>query len=161
MRDPGITSGNLINNLNIDLRTPICRSQPSPAWQAPLGPGGGWDLLRWQTARFDLILLKLRQNGVVSPEYVEKACHSPCFQNGRVKSPLEILRFPFSRAFSHKELMGHFDGCAGLYVKMTKCRQVCTLRYAKGSVPAASGPPRVAGPAPCGRCPAPGPQREQ
>ena len=28
-------------------------------------------------ARFDLILLKVSQNGQVSPEYVEKACHSP------------------------------------------------------------------------------------
>ena len=48
----------------------------------------------------------------------------PVSQNGSKKSPLEILRFPLWRAFSHKELMGHFDASTGIIVKMTKCRQV-------------------------------------
>ena len=30
-------------------------------------------------------------------------------------SPLEILRFPYSLAFSGKELMGHFEAGSGLY----------------------------------------------
>ena len=30
-------------------------------------------------------------------------------------SPLEILRFTISPAFSHKELMGHFEASLGLY----------------------------------------------
>ena len=73
-------------------------------------------------ARFKVISLKLSQNGGVSPKYVEKAYHSPCSQNGLRKSPLEILRIPYSAAFSHKELMGHFDPGTGIIVKMTKCR---------------------------------------
>ena len=38
------------------------------------------------------------------------------------KSPLGFLRFPYCVAFSHKELMGHFDRATDLFVKMTKCR---------------------------------------
>ena len=59
----------------------------------------------------------------------------PIFQNGSQMSPLEILRFPFWLAFSHKELMGRFDANSGLSVKMTKCRQCAHPRYrhAKGS----------------------------
>ena len=74
-------------------------------------------------ARIDLILPKVNQNGGVSPKYHQKAYHSPCSQNGSQKSALEIPRIPFSRAFSHKELMGHFDVHSGFIVKMTKCRQ--------------------------------------
>ena len=48
----------------------------------------------------------------------------PICQNGSRKSPLEILGFPFSLAFSPKELMDHFDAYSGIYVKMTKCRPV-------------------------------------
>ena len=58
--------------------------------------------------RIDLILLKVSQKDEVSPEYVQKACHSPYFQNDAQKSPLGFLRFPFLAAFSPKELMGHF-----------------------------------------------------
>ena len=60
------------------------------------------------TARFSYILLKVSQNDEVSPLFTEKACHSPCSQNGLQKSPLEKLRFPFWPAFSCKELMGLF-----------------------------------------------------
>ena len=80
------------------------------------GPVGVWDPSLYRTsqipaswpikARFNLILLKVSQNGEVSPEYVQKACHSPCFQKLVQKSPLEFLRFPVLLAFSHKELMG-------------------------------------------------------
>ena len=59
-------------------------------------------------ARFDDISWKLSQNHEVSPKYVEKACHSPYFQNELRMSPLGILRFLFSLAFSHKELMAHY-----------------------------------------------------
>ena len=69
---------------------------------------------------------KVSQNSIVSPKYVEKACLSPCFQNGLEKSPLEISRFPFSVAFSHKELIGPFDRGADFMFKMTKCRQMYT-----------------------------------
>ena len=64
---------------------------------------------RANMARFTFILLKVSQNGRVSPRNVEKACHSPCLQNTVQKSPLDFLRFPVLLAFSHKELMGHFD----------------------------------------------------
>ena len=73
-------------------------------------------------ARIHDILLKVSQNRNVSPKYVEKACHSPHIQNGLGKSPLEILGFPLSPAFSHKELLGHFDASRVFIVKMTKCR---------------------------------------
>ena len=59
-------------------------------------------------ARIDLISTKLSQNAEVSPKYVQKASHSPYSQNEVQKSPLGILRFPFSLAFSHKELMASF-----------------------------------------------------
>ena len=48
----------------------------------------------------------------------------PIFQNGSRKSPLKILRFPFSVAFSPKELMGHSDASVDFIVKTTKCRPV-------------------------------------
>ena len=59
-------------------------------------------------ARFSSIFSKVSQNDEVSPKKHEKASHSPCFQNGPPKSPLEIPRFPFWPAFSPKELMGLF-----------------------------------------------------
>ena len=67
----------------------------------------------------------------MSPEKSHKACHSPCFQNRAQKSPLEILRFPFSLSFSHKELMVLFDGWSGFIVKMTKCRRMYTWVYTR------------------------------
>ena len=51
----------------------------------------------------------------MSPENVNKAYHSPYFQNGSQKSALEFLRFPFLVAFSHKELIGLFWPDHGLY----------------------------------------------
>ena len=39
----------------------------------------------------------------------------PIFKNGSQKSPLDFLRFPHSGAFSHKELMGHFDPLTEVY----------------------------------------------
>ena len=59
-------------------------------------------------ARFDLISVKFSQNDEVSPKSVEKASVSPYFQNGLQISPLDFLGFPFSPAFSCKELMGLF-----------------------------------------------------
>ena len=60
------------------------------------------------TARFSLKYCKVSQYRGVSPKYVEKASHAPYFQNGLQKSPLVILGFPFSPAFSPKELLGLF-----------------------------------------------------
>ena len=108
-------------------RNPVSRcaramSPPTPALQASGARSAGTCLSPGKRARFHVISSKVSQNGRVSPKYVKKACHSPCFQNGLVKSPLEFLRFPYSRAFSHKELLGHFDPHSGYSVKMTKCR---------------------------------------
>ena len=126
------------------------RGRPGGRYVPPFGPGrslAGPSLyiprrcrLRANTARFKDILLKVSQNGGVSPEYVEKACHSPCAQNPVQKSPLEILRFPFRRAFSHKELMGHFDGHSGIIVKTTKCRQYVHPRVRERVVRYPHGP---------------------
>ena len=70
----------------------------------------------------------------MSTKYVEKACHSPYSQNRLRKSPLGFLRFPFLAAFSHKELLGHFDAYADIIVKTAKCRpDVHPDMFAKGS----------------------------
>ena len=90
---------------------------PSPGTTTPCGrarfavPGlpHGQNPASWPiTARIDLFLWKVSQNAGVSPKYVNKACLSPYFQNGLRKSALEFLGFPFSVAFSHKELMVPF-----------------------------------------------------
>ena len=83
--------------------------RPAPCGRWSAGPP------RSKRARFDVISLKLSQNREVSPKYAEKASHSPYFQKRGQKSPLEILRFPFSPAFSCKELMGRFDPRTGVY----------------------------------------------
>ena len=62
--------------------------------------------LNLQNLRITSYFSKVSQNGRVSPEYVEKACHSPYFQNGLRNSPLDFLGFLISPAFSPKELMG-------------------------------------------------------
>ena len=82
---------------------------PLPAvGPAPLGRtsqnAASWPI----RARFNVISCKVKQNGQVSPKYVQKASHSPYIQNRVKNSPLEILRFPVSSAFSHKELMTHY-----------------------------------------------------
>ena len=106
---------------------------PSGPGRYPAGPSlvmGPRNAASWPIrARFTPLYSKVSQNREVSPKYHEKASHSPYFQNGRQKSPLEILRFPFPRAFSHKELMAHFDGAMDFIVKMTKCRQSVHARY--------------------------------
>ena len=95
---------------------------------AGLGPlPASWPI----RARFSQYFSKVSQNHGVSPKSMHEACHSPCFQNGLEKSALKILGFPFSLAFSHKELIGLFWPDPGVYVKTTKCRQNvhhCTRR---------------------------------
>ena len=81
---------------------------PVGALWAPPCPGPSECPPRAKRATFHLISHKVSQKARVSPKYVEKAYHSPCFQNGVQKSPLEKLRFPYSPAFSHKELIGPF-----------------------------------------------------
>ena len=87
-------------------RSVPCGSLPGTSQNAASGP---------IKARFHDIFSKVSQNRVVSPKYIEKASHTPYFQNGLQKSALEILGFPISLAFSHKELMGHFNPWVGLY----------------------------------------------
>ena len=94
------------------------RSHAGPPWYGyPLTAASG--PIR---ARFTSYSSKVSRNGRVSPENVQKACHSPCFQNGLGMSALDILRFPFSAAFSHKELMAYFEATMDFLVRMTKCR---------------------------------------
>ena len=124
------------------------RYHPSGARSVPAGPPCTWCPLpaSWPiVARFHDILLKVSQNTEVSPKSVQKACHSPYSQKRSKNSPLEILRFPLSGAFSHKELMGYFDHYLGLYCQNDEVSPMCTpwFRVAKGSqipprVPAAS-----------------------
>ena len=107
-----------------------CRGWEWVVWVWTRVPGGGWSCTHpagpvahpwapWRRtaltaaswpirARFHLISYKVSQNLRVSPKYVQKACVSPCFQNGSQKSPLDFPGFLFLLAFSHKELMGLF-----------------------------------------------------
>ena len=89
---------------------------------------------RANTARFKVIYCKVSQNGIVSPVFVNKACHSPHSQNGLRKSPLEILRNPFLAAFSHKELMVPFCAYVALYGQNDEVSIVCTPRVARERV---------------------------
>ena len=99
---------------------------PSGPGRYPAGPSLVQDLANaasWPIrTRYHLFFYKVSQNARVSPKYVEKASHSPCFKNAVGKSPLDFLGFPLLLAFSHKELMGYFDPRVGFIVKMTKCR---------------------------------------
>ena len=86
-----------------------------PPLRGPVAPWAPWCrtpriAASWPIkARFHVISYKVSQNRQVSPKSVQKAYHSPCFQNEAKKSPLDFLRFPVFPAFSHKELMGRFD----------------------------------------------------
>ena len=93
----------------VSMQRPV---RPHPPLRGPVGACSPSLVLLEQTpaswpirARCDLFYVKLSQNRVVSPKYVKKAYHSPCFQKPAQKSPLDFLGFPFSTAFSHKELM--------------------------------------------------------
>ena len=94
-------------------RAPELQYPPTPlrsgARFAGTGPLPGIPASGPIRTRFNLRYTKVSQNGRVSPKSVEKACHSPCSQNGSQMSPLQILRFPIWPAFSPKELMTLFD----------------------------------------------------
>ena len=110
-------------------QNPPCGPGQAPVPSLVLGP---LKCRLWANkARFKVIFSKVSQNREVSSVFVEKACHSPCFQNGCQKSPLEILRFPKMPAFSHKELMGCFTHGSRFSVKMTKCHRMCTPRVTR------------------------------
>ena len=53
----------------------------------------------------------------------------PILQNGYQKSPLDFLGFPFGAAFSHKELMGHFEAYTDVHCQNDEVSTVCTGRY--------------------------------
>ena len=94
-------------------RTPGCRYHPlrcapgpAPLYlHPPRAIPASWPI----RATFQSNIYKVSQNHEVSPKSMHKACHSPCLQNGLGKSPLRILRFPYFVAFSHKELLTHFE----------------------------------------------------
>ena len=116
-------------------RVPGCSAAGRP-YGPPYGPGRSpWALpvhmpsecrLWANMARFHSFLRKVSQNAEVSPKSVHKAYVSPCFQNGLRKSPLEILRFLISAAFSHKELMGRFDPWSEVHGQNDEVSPVCT-----------------------------------
>ena len=99
---------------------------PSGARFAVLGLLGAVPGSRQQTARFHHLFSKVSQNDEVSLKSVNKACHAPYLQNGLQKSPLEILRFPYFVAFSHKELMGLFKAHADVYCQNDEVSPECT-----------------------------------
>ena len=59
-------------------------------------------------ARFHVKSSKVSQNGIVSPRNVEKACHSPYFQNGLQKSPLDISRISILASLLSQGINGPF-----------------------------------------------------
>ena len=81
--------------------TPCGRARSAVQHALPGPVPASWPI----RARFHHIYSKVSQNDEVSIKYPEKASHSPYSQKGLEKSPLEIPGFPFSLAFSHKELM--------------------------------------------------------
>ena len=97
----------------------------SAVWLPLPGNAASWPI----RARLGSHYCKVSQNREVSPKSSQKACHSPCFQKRAQKSPLGILRFPISPAFSHKELMGRFDPYYGLYCQNDEVSTVCTRMY--------------------------------
>ena len=109
-----------------------CSARPSPQTTHSAALRGPLRCLRplpasWPIrARFHQLFSKVSQNRRVSPKCMHKACHSPYIQNGLQKSALQILRFPFSAAFSHKELMGQFEAYLGLYCQNDEVSTVCT-----------------------------------
>ena len=123
---------------------PSTQNPPSGPGQPPavsslvLGPLPGSQPIG---ARFDIISYKLSKNPRVSPKSVQKASHTPYFQNGSSKSPLDISRIPYFAAFSHKELMAHFWPTTDFSVKTTKCHpDVHTMSRAKWSSDTPTGP---------------------
>ena len=97
------------------------------ALQASLSPPRA-DAASWPIrARFRLSYTKVSQNDEVSTKSTHKACHSPHFQNGLRNSPLEILRFPYFAAFSHKELMVPFERQVEVYCQNDEVSPGCTL----------------------------------
>ena len=119
------------------------RSHPGPSlYQDPQNAAS--ELIR---ARFQLIYCKVSQNRIVSPKFMQKACHSPYIQNGPQKSPLEIPRFLFSVAFSHKELMVPFCRTQALYCQNDEVStDVHTLYHAKCTSDTPTGHRRQAAP---------------
>ena len=105
---------------------PPCGPGRSP--RCPPCPGPSYCRLLANKARFHDISWKLSENRGVSPKSVHKACHSPCSQNASVKSPLGFLGFPYSAAFSHKELMGHFGPYLRVYCQNDEVSTMCTPR---------------------------------
>ena len=90
---------------------PVGYPVPSLVWASPRANAASQPI----RARFHYISYKVSQNSRVSPEKSQKACHSPCLQNGLKKSPLGFLGFLILPAFSHKELLGHFDPWVYIY----------------------------------------------
>ena len=80
-------------------------------------------------ARLRSIYEKLSQNDEVSLKSHQKACHSPYFRNGPHNSPLGILRFPYFRAFSPKELMVPFWPVHGEMCQNDEVSPVCTRMF--------------------------------
>ena len=109
-------------------------SSDVPAVTHPTTPCGrarfaGWALkpASWPIrARLTSYFYKVSQNSEVSPKYVNKASLSPYIQNGSQKSPLGILGFPYSLAFSHKELMTLFWAYGQLYCQNDEVSPGCT-----------------------------------
>ena len=105
------------------------RPAPGPPTPAPWAYGARFAVQgppHGQKARFHYISQKLSEKDEVSTKSVQKACHSPCFQNRSKKSPLEIPRFPISPAFSHKELMVPFWPMVSVLCQNDEVSTVCT-----------------------------------
>ena len=69
------------------------------------------------TARFHSYSRNLVKTAKCHQNVTKRPVIVPISQNGSRKSPLDFLGFTFWLAFSHKELMGHFEPTARVYVK--------------------------------------------
>ena len=89
---------------------------PGPPLRGPVGPmlgppcPGPLDAASWPIRRDSTsFLIKLVKTTKCHQKTSKRPAIVPVSQNGLKNSPLDFYRFPFSPAFSHKELMGHFE----------------------------------------------------
>ena len=104
---------------------PPLRGPVSALWALPC-PGPS-ECRPWPIGRDSMtFLIKLVKTAKCHQNVSKRPPLVPIFQNGSQKSPLEILRFPYSAAFSPKELMGHFRPYPGHYCQNDEVSTVCT-----------------------------------
>ena len=113
-------------------RNPVSRDHPRTPGPTPAGPGQSspWEAFPGPPRAKGRDSTSFPRNLVKTAECHQK-CHKrpvivPICKKGLKKSPLEILRFLFSPAFSHKELMVPFHRGSGINCQNDEVSLECT-----------------------------------